>query len=234
MFSTSTMGRPSARAQHQAQVQAQVRGVDDADQQLGHRLARHCARPRRGSRPRPDFAHEAVAPGRSSTRIAPAWRCKQALLALHGHARVVGHLLRAPVSRLNSAVLPQLGCQRAIWQPLPPQPGSAPAAAPLGNCPAPARPHGGAAQTWYVRRARPVDQPLESPGDDAHRLAGQATRSHQAQRHGWRAPSRPGAGRPTTAGTPRGELSSPWVCWVAGYRPELHVLWVLQIKWFSF
>ncbi|KAF5289490.1 hypothetical protein FQR65_LT20824 [Abscondita terminalis] len=99
------------RLQHQAQVQAQVGGIGDADQQFGRRLARMPARD--------DVARDALvlavrmqavgARQVQNTHTPAAGRIQPALLALHGDARVVGHLLSRTGQQVEQSGLAAVG-----------------------------------------------------------------------------------------------------------------------------
>ena len=97
--------------EHQAQVQAQVGRIDDADDHVGRRLAGE--RPSRTSRVIGSSGLRARRvrrrAGRASSIGLAGRRVQPPVLALDRDAGVVRDLLAAPVSGLNSAVLPQLG-----------------------------------------------------------------------------------------------------------------------------
>ena len=124
--------RPTERAhfEREAQVQAQVGGVDDADDDIGRGFARieaaaQVARDRLVQARRV----QAVGARQVEQRVAAAGRrVEAAFLAFDGHARVVGDLLPAARQQVEQRRLPAIGvadegdaqaCRAALMRPPP-------------------------------------------------------------------------------------------------------------------
>jgi hypothetical protein len=204
-----------ARLQHQAQVQAQVGSVGHADQQLGHGLARaaagnHVARHRLVQA----LGMQAVGARQvQHAHAAPARRGQVALLALDGHAGIVGHLLARAGQQVEQRRLAAVGvAQQGHMQRL------------RAHAPAPAASTRTRTSAASCRRSANVAWPTRTASGSADGKPLAITRTGSPGRKPIsisrstmaRTLSCPPSARPATvAGTPLGKASRPMACELA-------------------